>query len=84
MTIATMPESHQMTRDHSASIKLFDETRANAVLMGAALDMLGVLKSSEQTLRNLGNGELTGDAATIALNAAANIRVVIAKATGGK
>lgn len=33
-----------------------------------------LLQSSEQTLRNLGYGELTGDAQTIALNAAFNIQ----------
>ena len=36
-----------------------------------------VLFTSEQTLRNLGNGDLTGDAATIALNAAANAKEVL-------
>ena len=38
--------------------------------------LFDVLCSSEQTLRNLGMGELTGDARTIALNAASNIRDV--------
>lgn len=37
------------------------------------------LERAEQTIRNLGNGELTGDGKQIALNEAANLRDDIAK-----
>lgn len=38
-----------------------------------------LLSSSEQTLRNLGNGELSGDVKQIALNAAHNIREALSE-----
>lgn len=51
-------------------------------LLDAAPELLDACKNAEQTLRNLGNGELMGDAATIALNAAKNLYTTIAKAAG--
>ena len=36
--------------------------------------LINALQVAEQTLRNLGNGELTGDAKIITLNAATRIR----------
>ena len=45
-------------------------------------DLVAELASAEQTLRNLAVGDLTGDSAEIARNAAANIRAVIALAEG--
>lgn len=42
--------------------------------------LLEAVKRVEQTIRNLGYGELTGDAREIALNEAANLCAAIAKA----
>jgi len=44
--------------------------------------LVAALEHSEQTLRNLGNGMLTGDAKTIALNEARNICNALAAAKG--
>ncbi len=43
-------------------------------------DLVAALERAEQTIRNLGNGVLTGDAKQIALNEAANLRDDITKA----
>ena len=45
-------------------------------------DLVKGLERAEQTIRNLGNGALTGDARQIALNEAANLRDDIAKVKG--
>ena len=45
-------------------------------------ELLKALRRAEQTIRNLGHGNLTGDARLIALNEAQNIRDAIAKAEG--
>ncbi len=42
-------------------------------------DLGAALERAEQTIRNLGNAALTGDAKQIALNEAANLRADIAK-----
>ena len=52
--------------------KIISLTKQNA-------DMLKGLERAEQTIRNLGNAALTGDAKQIALNEAANLRADIAK-----
>ena len=41
--------------------------------------LVAALERAEQTIRNLGNAALTGDAKQIALNEAANLRADIAK-----
>jgi hypothetical protein len=46
--------------------------------------MLKALRRAEQTIRNLGEGFLTGDAQVIARNEAANLRDDIDNATGAK
>lgn len=46
------------------------------------VEMVGALERAEQTLRNLGDGDLTGDAKTITLHEAENIRVVLDKQRG--
>ena len=55
--------------------------REYARLIAASPLMHKELERAEQTLRNLGNSELTGDAQTKALNTAANIRTTLDKAT---
>lgn len=40
------------------------------------------LQRAEQTIRNLGNGWLTGDGRTIALNEASNLRIDIQRIKG--
>ena len=54
------------------------------LIMGAMADdiadLVAVLERAEQTIRNLGNSALTGDAKQIALNEAANLRDDIAQA----
>ena len=45
-------------------------------------ELLKALRRAEQTIRNLGHGNLTGDARLIALNESQNIKDAIAKAEG--
>lgn len=45
-------------------------------------EMVGALDRAEQTIRNLGNGDLTGDPKTIALEEARNLHNVLAKVRG--
>lgn len=54
---------------------------ANTQLIANAPRLLDRCRVAEQTLRNLGAGFLTGNAAQIALNEAANLRAAIAAAT---
>lgn len=58
------------------------EARGNVHLIAAAPEMYDELMSAEQTLRNLANGWLTGDAKLIAQNQALRILALIAKAKG--
>jgi len=59
-----------------------DSGAANARLIAAAPAMYAELVSAEQTLRNLANGWLTGDARAIAQNQALRILALTAKAKG--
>jgi len=53
--------------------------RANLIAAAPTIPALRTaIQSAEQTLRNLGTGFLTGDPATIALSAAANLSAAIA------
>ena len=60
------------------------EQQAETIVELSAInaDLLEALESAEQTLRNLGQGELTGDAKIIAYNAAQNAGRAIQKARG--
>lgn len=60
-------------------LSLFEEFLPDCA---ATPDLLKGLERAEQTIRNLGNGFLEGEARTIALNEAANLRKDIAKAKG--
>lgn len=55
-------------------------SEAKARLIATAPDLLKALERTEQTLRNLGNGFLTGDLRTIALNEARNCQQAIENA----
>ena len=47
-------------------------------------ELIHALERAEQTIRNLGNGLLTGDGQVIALNEASNIRAIIEETKGQK
>jgi hypothetical protein len=55
---------------------------ANADLKAQNNQLINALQRAEQTIRNLGNGFLTGDGQVIALNEASNIRAAIAESEG--
>ncbi len=56
------------------------EAKANTQLIAAAPELLKTLQTIRQTLWNLGNGDLTGHAKTIALNTASYAASAIDKA----
>ena len=47
-------------------------------------ELIHALERAEQTIRNLGNGFLTGDGQVIALNEASNIRAAIKAASAAE
>ena len=69
-------------RQSVCSLAWNGDTEANARLIAQAPAMLKELMIAEQTIRNLGNGELSGDAQDIALNRARVMAEVIRKAKG--
>lgn len=58
------------------------QSQVDADLIATAPELLEACERAEQTIRNLGNGFLSGDAKEIAINEANNLRAAIAKAKG--
>ena len=75
-------DDHQLKLIAGAEVELAELRGELAFRRKQYLITSSALERAEQTIRNLGNGWLTGDGQTIALNEAANIREALEKAKG--